>query len=106
MWKCFGNVIVDKLNRNQETGRTLKERPRMCYEKAVSSNNNDELDQMVTNRMERKSVDITQADMNYMGAVLQTKKNGSYYQNDVELLFALLCHYKYAKQSGRLKEDG
>lgn len=56
--------------------------------------------------MERKSVDITHADMNYMGAVLQTKKNGSYYQNDVELLFALLCHYKYAKQSGRLKEDG
>lgn len=104
LWKCFGNVIVDNLNQNQKTGITLKERPRMCYKKAVKGN--DELDQMITNRMERKSVDITQADMNYMGAVLQTKKNGSYYQNDVGLLFALLCHYKYAKQSGRLKEDG
>lgn len=104
LWKCFGNVIVDNLNQNQKTGITLKERPRMCYKKAVKGN--DELDQMITNRMERKSVDITQVDMNYMGAVLQTKKNGSYYQNDVGLLFALLCHYKYAKQSGRLKEDG
>lgn len=104
LWKCFGNVIVDNLNRNQKTGITLKERPRMCYKKAVRGN--DELDQIITNRMERKSVYITQADMNYMGAVLQTKKNGSYYQNDVGLLFALLCHYKYAKQSGRLKEDG
>uniref|UniRef100_UPI003FEFF3E2 RNA dependent RNA polymerase n=1 Tax=Lachnospira eligens TaxID=39485 RepID=UPI003FEFF3E2 len=104
LWKCFGNVIVDNLNRNQKTGITLKERPRMCYKKAVRGN--DELDQMITDRMERKSVDITQTDMNYMGAVLQTKKNGSYYQNDVGLLFALLCHYKYAKQSGRLKEDG
>ncbi len=104
LWKCFGNVIVDNLNRNQKTGITLKESPRMCYKKAVRGN--DELDQIITNRMERKSVDITQADMNYMGAVLQTKKNGSYYQNDVGLLFALLCHYKYAKQSGRLKEDG
>ena len=60
----------------------------MCYKKAVRGN--DELDQMITDRMERKSVDITQTDMNYMGAVLQTKKNGSYYQNDVGLLFALL----------------
>lgn len=56
LWKCFGNVIVDNLNRNQKTGITLKERPRMCYKKAVRGN--DELDQIITNRMERKSVDI------------------------------------------------
>ncbi|MCQ5167573.1 hypothetical protein NE645_16515 [Roseburia hominis] len=61
LWKCFGNVIVDNLNRNQKTGITLKERPRMCYKKAVKGN--DELDQMITDRMERKSIDITQADM-------------------------------------------
>ena len=43
--------------------------------------------------------------MTFMDAVLQKKKNGTYYQNDRELLFTLLCHYKYAKQTDRLKGD-
>ena len=104
LWKCFGHVIVDNLNQNQKTGIVLKERPRMCYEKAVEGD--DALDNILETKLNRKSVNITQADMDFMDAVLQKKKNGTYYQNDRELLFALLCHYKYAKQPGRLKEDG
>ena len=104
LWKCFGHVILENLNQNQKTGIVIKERPRMCYEKAVEGD--DTLDNMLENKLSRKSVSITQADMNFMDTVLQKKKNGTYYQSDRELLFALLCHYKYAKQPGRLKEDG
>ncbi len=40
--------------------------------------------------------------MDFMRNVLETKKNGGYYSNDREMLFALLCHYKYAELNGRL----
>lgn len=101
LWKCFGHVIVDNLNQNQKTGIVIKERARMCYKKAVEGD--DTLDNILENKLSRKSVNITQADMTFMDAVLQKKKNGTYYQNDRELLFTLLCHYKYAKQTDRLK---
>ena len=99
----FGHVIVDNLNQNQKTGIVIKERARMCYKKAVEGD--DTLDNIFENKLSRKSVNITQADMTFMDAVLQKKKNGTYYQNDRELLFTLLCHYKYAKQTDRLKGD-
>lgn len=47
---------------------------------------------------------ITQSDMDFMGNVLEKKKNGRYYSNDREILFALLCHYKDAELSDRLKD--
>ena len=40
-----------------------------------------------------------------MNVVLEKKKNGDYYSNDVEMLFGLLCHYKYAKEHNRLDKD-
>ena len=104
LWKCFGHIIVKNLNDNQRTGITLKERPRMVYKKAIKGDK--VLNKQVADKMKRKSVGITQADMNFIGAVLQTKKNGKYYKNDLELLFVLLCHYKYARLSGRLDKDG
>lgn len=60
------------------------------------------LDKKISERMRRKSVTITQSDMDFMGNVLETKKNGGYYSNDRELLFALLCHYKYAELNDSL----
>ncbi len=104
LWKCFGHVIVDNLNKNEKSGINLKERPRMCYNKAV--NGNDELEQIINEKISKKSVDITQADIDFMSDILKIKKNGLYYKNDVGLLFALLCHYKYARYSERLKKDG
>ena len=41
--------------------------------------------------------------MEFMNTVLATKKNGGYYSNDRELLFALMCHYKYAESNDNLK---
>ena len=88
LWKCFGHVIVDNLNQNQKTGIVIKERARMCYKKAVEGD--DTLDNILENKLSRKSVNITQADKTFMDAVLQKKKNGTYYQNDRELLFSLM----------------
>lgn len=85
LWKCFGHVLIDNINRNKEKGITLKERPRMCYTKAVD-NNNERLDQILTARMQRKSVHITQADIDFMDDVLTKKKNGNYYSDDKEML--------------------
>ena len=103
LWKCFGNILVDNLNQNMKTGITLKERPRMSYWKAAFGD--DELDQTISEQMQRKSVQITQADIAFMDAVLKKKKNGDYYNNDVEMLFGLLCHYKYAKEHNGLDKN-
>lgn len=122
LWKCFGNIIIDNLTvncRNKEEAKKavdkkteaevitksylkIKERPRMAYIKAVKGDS--ELDQEIAERLQRKSITITQADMQFMDNVLTAKKNGQYYNNDRELLFALLCHYKYALQNNTLKD--
>lgn len=103
LWKCFGHIIIDNINKNLKTGVSLKERPRLAYVKAVQGN--EELDELIEQGLKRKSVVITQADLDYMNNVLKTKKNGSYYMYDKELLFALLCHYKYARLNGKLKDE-
>lgn len=74
----------------------------MAYIKAIKGN--DVLDQRLSEKMKRKRITITQADIDFMNTVLQKKKNGEYYSDDKGLLFALLCHYKYAEQNGKLKE--
>lgn len=86
-----------------KTGVTLKERPRMCYWKAAFGDG--ELDQIISEQIQCKSVQITQTDIDFMNAVLEKKKNGDYYNNDVEMLFGLLCHYKYAKEHNGLDKD-
>lgn len=101
LWKCFGHVIVDNINRNAERNITIKERPRMAYIKALKGD--VRLDQAIRERMQRKSVVITQEDLDFMADVLITKKNGRYYKNDRELLFTFLCHYKYAELHDNLK---
>ena len=102
MWKCFGHTIVDNIQGNKKTGVTIKERPRRCYQKAVKGN--DKLNQILDVKLDRKSVEITQSDIEYMDNFIQKKKNGNPYNNDFEILFALLCHYKYAENTGRLKD--
>lgn len=101
LWKCFGHIIIDNINRNLKTNIAIRERPRMAYIKAV--NGDSTLDKRISEKMQRKSIPITQSDMDFMDSVLTTKKNGSYYSNDKELLFALLCHYKYAESNDSLK---
>lgn len=101
LWKCFGHIIIDNINRNLKTDIAIRERPRMAYIKAVKGD--PALDKKISEKMQRKSVTITQSDMDFMDSVLTTKKNGGYYSNDRELLFALLCHYKYAESNDNLK---
>lgn len=101
LWKCFGHIIIDNIHKNLKSGITIKERPRMAYIKAAKGDS--ALDRKISERMQRKSIAITQSDMDFMDNVLEKKKNGGYYSNDRELLFALLCHYKYAEMNGRLK---
>lgn len=101
LWKCFGHIIIDNINRNLKTDLVIRERPRMAYIKAVKGDSS--LDKKISERMQRKSVTITQSDMDFISNVLETKKNGGYYSNDRELLFALLCHYKYAVSNDILK---
>lgn len=102
LWKCFGHIIIQNIHKNLKTGITIKERPRMAYIKAVKGDS--ALDKKISERMRRKSITITQSDMDFMGNVLETKKNGEYYSNDRELLFALLCHYKYAELNDSLND--
>lgn len=101
LWKCFGHIIINNINRNLKTDLVIRERPRMAYIKAVKGDSS--LDKKISERMQRKSVTITQSDMDFISNVLETKKNGGYYSNDRELLFALLCHYKYAVSNDILK---
>lgn len=102
LWKCFGHIIIQNINNNLKNCIKIKKRPRMAYIKAVKGDN--ELDKMLSYRLQRKSITITKLDMDFMNSVLATKKNGEYYNNDRELLFALLCHYKYAKLNNNLKD--
>lgn len=102
LWKCFGHIIIDNINRNLETGITIKERPRMAYKKAIKGV--PSLDKEILEKMQKKSIVITQSDLDFINNVLITKKNGAYYSNDRELLFALLCHYKYAALNNNLKD--
>lgn len=102
LWKCFGHVIIDNMNRNLKTGIIVKERPRMAYRKGVAGD--ARLDRAISKRLERKGVIISQGDLDFMEAVLKTKKNGNYYSYDKELLFVLLCHYKYAERTDGLEK--
>lgn len=103
LWKCFGHIILDNLQKNVKGEIVIKFRPRMAYMKAKKGDK--ELDNKIAQRMESKSVDITKADLEFIDNSLQKYKNGKPHSNDMELLYVLYCIYKEAKMNNRLKDD-
>ena len=103
LWKCFGHILLENLQQNIKGEIVIKFRPRMAYMKAKKGD--AELDKKIAQRMESKSVDITQSDFEFIEESLQKYKNGKPHSNDRELLFTLYCMYKEAKVSNRLKDN-
>ena len=103
LWKCFGHILIENLQKNIKGEIVIKFRPRMAYIKAKKGD--EELDKKIAQKMESKSVDITQADFAFIEDSLQKYKNGKPHSNDRELLFTLYCMYKEAKEGNRLKDD-
>ena len=103
LWKCFGHIILDNLQKNVKGEIVIKFRPRMAYMKAKKGD--AELDKKIARRIESKSVDITKADLEFIENSLQKYKNGKPRSNDMELLYVLYCIYKEAKMNNRLKDD-
>lgn len=104
MWKCFGHIIVDNLKINTNSQLTIKSRPRMTYIKALNGGSaivNDIIDKKIRCR----SVDILDTDYDWMTKNLPVKKSGLPYQNDLKILFVLICMYKDAKKSGKLYDE-
>lgn len=104
LWKCFGHILIENLCNNVQSDITVKTRPRMAYIKACKGE--DELDEMIKEKMKNRSINITSHDLSFINEHLQKCKNGNYYKNDKELLFVLYCLYKEAKENGRLNKDG
>ncbi len=102
LWKCFGHILLENLQQNINGEIVIKHRPRMAYLKAKKGD--VELDKKIVQRMESKSVDITQADLQFIEDSMQIYKNGKRHSNDRELLFTLYCIYKEAAESNRLKD--
>lgn len=103
LWKCFGHIMLDNLQKNVKGEIVIKFRPRMAYMKAKKGD--EELDNKIAQKMESKSVDITKADLEFIDNSLQKYKNGKPHSNDMELLYVLYCIYKEAKMNNRLKDD-
>lgn len=103
LWKCFGHIILENLQKNVNGEIVIKFRPRMAYMKAQKGD--EELDNKIAQRMESKSVDITKADLEFIENSLQKYKNGKPHSNDRELLYVLYCIYKEARMNNRLKDD-
>lgn len=103
LWKCFGHIILENLQKNVNKGEILiKHRPRMAYVKAIKGD--DELEQKITQRFKKHSVDITSSEWGFIQNSLQKHKNGKTHNNDMELLFVLYCLYKEAKETNKLKD--
>lgn len=103
LWKCFGHILLENLQRNRNDKVVLKFKPRMAYLKAQKGD--EELDRKIQNRMKNRSVDITKSDMDFIESSVQRYKNGKAYSNDEELLYVLYCLYKEAQQNKKLKDD-
>lgn len=103
LWKCFGHIIIENLQKNVKGEIAIKFRPRMAYIKAKRGDK--ELDTQIATRLEGRSVDITLSDLGFVTDSLQKYKNGKPHNNDMELLFTLYCLYKEAKEHNKLKND-
>lgn len=101
LWKCFGHILLENLQRNVKKEITIKFRPRMAYRKAVKGDIG--LDKKIYEKMKYHSVDITRNELEFIENSIQTYKNGRRYSNDMELLYVLFCLYKEAKESNKLK---
>ena len=103
LWRCFGHIILNNLQKNIGKEPVIKCRPRMSYIKVIEGN--AELDKRIDEKFENRSIDITASDMAFINNSLRTYKNGNEYKNDRELLFTLYCLYKVAQKQDRLNED-
>lgn len=103
LWKCFGHILLENLQKNVNGEIVIKFHPRMAYMKAKKGD--EALDKIIAQRMESKSVDITKADLEFIENSLQKYKNGKPHSNDRELLYVLFCIYKEAMVNNRLEEN-
>lgn len=102
LWKCFGHIILDNLQKNVTGNIVIKFRPRKAYKKAVKGD--AILDKKITEKMECRHIDITQSDLSFITDSLELYKNGNPHSNDMELLYVLFCLYKEAKENNKLKD--
>lgn len=102
LWKCFGHIILDNLQKNIKRDIVIKFRPRIAYKKAIKGDML--LDKKIAEKMECRSVNITESDLSFIENSLQTYKNGNFHSNDMELLYVLFCLYKEAQEKNRLKD--
>lgn len=103
LWRCFGHILIENLQRNVQNKITIKPRPRLAYTKAL--NDNVLIDNIIEQKKEKRTVDITTNDLSFIEGCLKRYKNGRLYNNDRELLFTLFCMYKESKENNRLKND-
>ncbi|MBD5103370.1 MAG: hypothetical protein HDT47_00690 [Ruminococcaceae bacterium] len=101
LWRCFGHILIENLQRNVQNKITIKPRPRLAYTKAL--NGNMLIDGIIEQKKEKRTVDITASDLSFIESSLKRYKNGRLYNNDRELLFTLFCMYKESKENNRLK---
>ncbi|MCM1236068.1 MAG: hypothetical protein NC489_38770, partial [Ruminococcus flavefaciens] len=102
LWKCFGHIILDNLQKNIKGDIVIKFRPRTAYKKAIKGD--AVLDKRIAEKMEYRSTNITESDLSFIEDSLQTYKNGNFHSNDMELLYVLFCLYKEAQESNKLKD--
>ncbi len=102
LWKCFGHIILANLQKNVAGNIIIKFRPRAAYRKAI--NGDTILDRKIEEKIECRSVDITQSDLDFIENSLQKYKNGNFHCNDMGLLYILFCLYKEAEKSNKLKD--
>lgn len=103
LWKCFGHIMLHNLKNNLKSDIVIQARPRLAYRKAIKGDS--KIDTAIAEKMEDRSVNITEADYDFIESHLQKYKNGTVYRNDFEILFVLYCIYKEAKENGHLKDD-
>ncbi|MCM1059645.1 MAG: hypothetical protein NC452_05070 [Eubacterium sp.] len=101
LWRCFSHILIENLQRNVQNKITNKPRPRLAYTKAL--NGNMMIDNIIDQKKEKRTVDITASDLSFIECSLKRYKNGRLYNNDRELLFTLFCMYKEGKENNRLK---
>ena len=102
LWKCFGHILVDNLQKNVNGEIVIKHRPRMAYAKAQEGV--ETLDKMLDEKLKPRTINITSDDLSFIHSSLQKHKNGKPYKNDMEILYILYCLYKDAKTHDRLQD--
>lgn len=103
LWRCFGHILIENLQRNVQGAITFKPRPRLAYTKAL--NENVLINNIIEQKKEKRTVNITANDLSFIEGSLKRYKNGRLYNNDRELLFTIFCMYKESKENNRLKND-